>query len=356
VECKPLQTLLMMRASRDAQREYFKNARPFLVTRSGMVGMHRYVQTWSGDNFTSWETLRYNIKMGIGLALSGIANFGHDVGGFSGPRPDPELFLRWVQFGIFLPRFSIHSWNDDQSVNAPWMYPEITPYIRDLIKFRYRLIPYLYDLMWRAHRDYAPITRPTFHDFPEDEKCYAEGDDVLLGENLLVAAVVEPGLRARTVYLPAGANWYDYWTGDYYRGGREIVVPAPWDRPPLLAKEGSVIPLNVAEQHFSKRANRPGFFIFPKRSTGTTDYDCFEDDGESEAYREGDFYNWRLRIQTTASEILITIKREGKIDSGVIGVTLLFPSQETRRVKVGGASVVSDGLAGMNRELLADLF
>jgi alpha-glucosidase len=355
MECKPLQTLLMIRASRDAQREYSKSARPFLVTRSGMVGMHRYVQTWSGDNFTSWETLRYNIKMGIGLALSGISNFGHDVGGFSGPRPDPELFLRWVQSGIFMPRFSIHSWNDDHSVNEPWMYPEITSYIRDLIKFRYRLIPYFYDLMWRAYRDYAPITRPTFHDFPDDEKCYAECDDMLLGENLLVAAVVEPGMRARPVYLPAGANWYDFWTGDYYRGATEIVLPAPWDRPPLLAKEGSIIPLNVAEQHFLKRADEPGFLIFPKKSAGTNDCDIFADDGESEAYREGEFYYWQLQIQTTSSQVLVTIKRDGKMDPGAVTVTLLFPFQEARRIDIAGGSIVADRRAGMNRQLLVHL-
>ena len=131
-EAKTLQTLLMMRASWEAQREFAPAKRPFLITRSGTVGMHRYVQTWSGDNYTSWQTLQYNIKMGIGLALSGISKLGHDIGGFSGPAPDPELFLRWVRFGIFLPRFSIHSWNDDQSVNEPWMYPEITPFIRDI--------------------------------------------------------------------------------------------------------------------------------------------------------------------------------------------------------------------------------
>ena len=170
-EAKTLQTLLMMRASWEAQREFAPEKRPFLVTRAGAVGLHRYAQTWSGDNYTSWETLRYNIKMGIGLALSGVSNLGHDVGGFSGPAPEPELFLRWVQFAIFMPRFSIHSWNDDQSVNEPWMYPEITPYIRDLIRFRYRLIPYFYDLIWHAHREYAPIIRPTFYDFPGDERC-----------------------------------------------------------------------------------------------------------------------------------------------------------------------------------------
>ena len=355
VECKPLQTLLMMRASREAQREFLPANRPFLVTRSGTVGMHRYVQTWSGDNYTSWETLRYNIKMGIGLALSGVSNLGHDVGGFSGPRPDPELFLRWVQCGIFLPRFSIHSWNDDQSVNEPWMYPELTPCIRDLIKLRYRLIPYFYDLMWRAHRDYAPIIRPTFHDFPEDERCYAENDDMLLGGSLLVAAVVEPGERARSVYLPAGSGWYDFWTGDFYRGAGDIVLPAPWDRPPLLAREGSVIPLNVAEQHFSRRTDQRGFYIFPQQADGKFVYECFEDDGESEAYRQGKYFTWRLEILTSSSRLLVNIKREGEVHPEAGQVVLLFPRQEARDIEIVGGSVVTDRDEQMNRQLLVTL-
>jgi len=355
VECKTLQTLLMIRASREAQREFVPASRPFLVTRSGTVGMQRYVQTWSGDNYTSWETLRYNIKMGIGLALSGVSNLGHDVGGFSGPRPDPELFLRWVQFGIFLPRFSIHSWNDDQSVNEPWMYPEITPYVCDLIKFRYRLIPYLYDLIWRAHRVYAPIIRPTFHDFPEDERCYAENDDMLLGENLLVAAVVEPGQQARSVYLPAGLGWYDFWTGDYYEGGRDIVLPAPWDRPPLLAREGSAIPLNVAEQHFLKRADERGFSVFPRRADGVSVYECFEDDGESEAYRQGNYFTWRLEILTSSSRLLVNISREGQVHAQAEQVILFFARQETRQIEITGGSIVADRCGRVNRELVVAL-
>ena len=111
-EMKPLQSLQMMRASREAQQRRAPTLRPFLVSRSGGVGMHRYVQTWSGDNATSWETLKYNLKMGLGLSLSGVSNSGDDIGGFSGPAPDPELFVRFVQFGVFLPRFSIHSWNE----------------------------------------------------------------------------------------------------------------------------------------------------------------------------------------------------------------------------------------------------
>ena len=355
VEAKTLQTLMMMRASWEAQREFAPGTRPFLITRSGTVGMHRYVQTWSGDNYTSWETLRYNIKMGNGLALSGISNVGHDIGGFSGPAPNAELLLRWVQSGIFMPRFSIHSWNDDQSVNEPWMYPEITPYIRDLIRFRYRLIPYLYDLLWRSHRDYTPMIRPTFYDFPDDECCYLENDDMMLGGNLLVAAVVEPGKRARSVYLPSGCGWYDFWSGDYHQGGQEIVLPAPWDRPPLLSRESCAIPLNVAEQHFRKRADQRGFCIFPPRCDGQFEASCFEDDGESEGYRQGRYWTWQLQITASQSDVLVKVERQGEGYPKPGQVLLLFPRQETRRIEVHGGSVVADTLGVAHRELLLTL-
>ncbi len=165
IETKPLQTLQMLRTSRAAQLAKAPDKRPYLVSRAGFAGMQRYVQTWSGDNYTSWDSLKWNIRMGLGLALSGVSNTGHDVGGFDGPRPDAELFVRWVGFGIFMPRFSIHSWNTDRTANEPWMHPEVTPHIRDLIKFRYRLLPYLYDLMYRhrdALRDDHPPDLPRF--------------------------------------------------------------------------------------------------------------------------------------------------------------------------------------------------
>jgi alpha-glucosidase len=355
VEAKVLQTLLMIRTSRDAQREFAPAKRPFLVSRSGAVGMHRYVQTWSGDNYTSWESLRYNIKMGIGLALSGVSNLGHDIGGFSGPAPDQELFLRWVQFGIFLPRFSIHSWNDDGSANEPWMYPEITPYISDLIKLRYQLIPYLYDLLWRSHRDYAPIVRPTFLDFPDDERCYEENDDMLVGANLLVAAVVEPGQLARDVYLPKGCGWYDFWTGAYFSGGQEIVLPGPWDHPPLLAKAGCAVPLNVAEQHFSKRDDLRGFYVWPNPDSGQFECECFEDDGESESHREGHFWKWRLRVDSNSSRISVNLDRSGEPDPRVDRVSLFFRRQERRPIEVHGGSIVRERERGTMRELLLTL-
>ena len=339
---KPLQTLLMIQASQQAQRAFDPARRPFLVSRSGAAGMQRYVQTWSGDNFTNWETLKFNIRMGTGLALSGISNCGHDVGGFAGPAPEPELLLRWVQFGIFMPRFSIHSWNDDGTVNEPWMHPQIVSTIAALIKLRARLVPYLYDLLWKYHRLFEPVVRPTLYEFPDDPRCFEENDDMLLGPNLLVAAVVEPGLRERRVYLPAGTGWYDFWSGTYYEGGQTVDLPAPLDRPPLLARAASAIALNLAEQHFNRPADERGFAVFPGKSGQSFAAECFEDDGESERYREGQYGLWQLRVDQDTTQLTIGVARQGNCPPSAQELTVLLPRQESRSVQVSGATIVSD--------------
>ena len=350
-EAKPLHTLLMIKASSEAQRAFAPKQRPFLISRSGAAGMQRYVQTWSGDNYTSWETLRYNVKMAMGLALSGVSNTGHDIGGFSGPAPEPELFLRWVQHGIFLPRFSIHSWNDDKTVNEPWMYPEITPYIRDLIKLRYKLIPYMYDLLWRSHQKFEPMIRPTFYDFPHDERCFAENDDMMLGGKLLVASVVDAGKRDRTVYLPQGCNWFDFWSGDHFEGGQSVTLPAPWDRPPLLVREGSAIPLNLAEQHFAQPADARGFAVFPAKGSASFKEEFFEDDGESEAYRDQQYGLWQIAVNTTAASLEISMTRAGACPPAANEITLLLPRQETRALTMPSARIAADKISADWREI-----
>lgn len=349
VEAKPLQALLMVRASREAQVAYATGKRPFLVTRTGFAGMQRYAQTWSGDNATSWETLKYNIKMGLGLALSGVSNTGHDVGGFSGPAPDPELFLRWVEFGIFMPRFSIHSWNDDGTVSEPWMHPSITPHVRDLIRLRARLAPYLYDLMWRAHRDYEPIVRPTFFDFPDDPRTLEENDEMMLGRSLLVAPIVERGRTQGTLHLPRGAHWYDFWTGAVFEGGRDVTVPAVWGRPPLFARAGGVIAANVAEQHFAKPADERGFYIFPLRGDGAAEAISFEDDGETFACERGHFAEWRISMRSTPSALDISVSRTGAFGAMPKQVKLIFPAGERRSIALAAGRGVADAVAGEGR-------
>ena len=235
-EMKPLQTLLMLRASRRAQIEHAPDTPPFLISRAGFAGMQRYAQTWSGDNRTSWETLKWNIPMGLGLALSGVSSIGHDVGGFAGPKPDAELFARWVGLGVFLPRFSIHSWNDDGSVNEPWMHPEVRDDVRALMRLRQRLIPYLSALLQRYRDAYEPVMRPLFHDFPDDAEAWTETDDFLLGDAVLVAPITEPGVTTRRVRLPAGADWRDAWTGEVSPGGATLDRPAPYAQPPFFIR------------------------------------------------------------------------------------------------------------------------
>ncbi|MGC3965575.1 MAG: glycoside hydrolase family 31 protein [Rhodocyclaceae bacterium] len=341
-EAKPLHTLLMLKSSRRAQQEHAPHERPYLVSRAGAAGMQRYVQTWSGDNYTSWETLRYNIKMALGLAMSGVSNTGHDIGGFSGPRPSPELFLRWVQHGIFLPRFSIHSWNDDGTANEPWMYPAITHHIRDLIQLRYRLLPYLYDLLWRSHSDYVPIIQPTHYAFPDDARCFDDNDDMLLGDRLLVASVVEEGASMRRVYLPAGTGWYDWWLGDYYDGGQDIELSAPWNHPPLLVREGAIVPLNIAEQHFGQAADERAFAIFPTRGIGRQVEVCFEDDGQSQAYRQGQHGAWQVTVGTDSERVTVEVVATGTCPPVQRELTLLLPPQEARRIDLQAGRYLSD--------------
>ena len=336
IASKPLQTLHMLRVSREAQIAYAPDKRPYLVSRSGSAGMQRYVQTWSGDNYTSWETLKYNIRMGLGLALSGISNTGHDVGGFDGPPPDAELFCRWVEFGIFMPRFSIHSWNSDGTANEPWMHPGVTGHVRDLIKLRYRFLPYLYDLTWKYASACEPIIRPTFLEFPDDPNCFAENDDLLLGPSLLVAAIVEPGATSRDVYLPAGSGWYDYWSGELFSGGRTITRTCPLGRPTLMVRQGSVIALNTAEQHFRARADCRAFQIFPPSGFGKCEAAIFEDDGESDAWRSNQYRLWHVRVRATPTTLEVSvIKVDQGIESGC-DVEILLPAGENRIVTIEG--------------------
>lgn len=274
---RPVQTNLMLHASQAAQLEHAPQKRPFLVSRSGGPGMQRYAQTWTGDNYTSWNTLRYNMRMGHGLSLSGIFNFGHDVGGFAGPKPDPELFMRWIEQGIYLPRFSIHSWKEDGTATEPWMYHDILDVVRDALNWRERLLPMFYTLLWRAHRYHEPVLRPLFYDFPDQSESYNEHDEFMLGSALLVAPVVEQGARSRRVWLPeTEGGWYQISTGEHLASGIAEVL-APLGAAPAFMRAGSILPLGPAPS-WSNGPLTARLFPLPG---GVANLEIFDDDGES---------------------------------------------------------------------------
>ncbi|MDX1992728.1 MAG: glycoside hydrolase family 31 protein [bacterium] len=303
---RPLQTLLMARASYEAAQEQHPNQRPFVLTRAGAPGIQRYAQTWTGDNYTSWHTLQWNTPMGLGLSLSGMPNIGHDIGGFAGPAPDPELLVRWVQSGIFHPRFTLHSWKADGSVTVPWMYPEVLPQIRELIQFRYRLIPYLYMLLFAAHQTGAPIIRPLVYHFADDPYCWNESFTFMVGASLLVAPVTQPGVTRWSVYLPARTTWCDWHTGNQYEGGQTVTVDAPLERVPLFIRAGGIVPLAGSED-----ANHREIFVFPHPNGGESTFTLIEDDGLSLDYQRGGVTRVEINISGTGDTLKVQCRAEG---------------------------------------------
>lgn len=341
---RPLHSLLMARASYEAQREFRPDERPYLISRSGCPGIQRYAQTWSGDNTTSWHTLRYNIPMGLGLGLSGAPNTGHDVGGFAGGRPEPELFVRWVQNGIFHPRFTIHSWNTDGTVNEPWMYREVLPLIREAIEFRYRLIPYLYTLFFEAADMGHPIIRPMVYAFPEDPNCHTVSFDFMLGPNLLVASVLEESARTRSVYLPDAGEWCDFHTGEWHRGGQTVETDAPLERIPLFVPAGGIIPMGKVMRHVGDQPDDVRqAYVFPHRRAGRGKFTLIEDDGISLGYQRGEYTEVTLEVIAEPDRISLQVHPpRGDYPLPYNEIEFILPPDEKRPVQAEGSNVRPD--------------
>jgi alpha-glucosidase len=338
---RPLQPLLMTRATYEAQAARFPDERAFTVTRAGPPGIQRYAQTWSGDNTTSWHTLRWNIRMGLTMSLSGMFNTGHDIGGFHGPVPDPELLVRWVQSGAFSPRFIMNSWKPGGVVNTPWLHPEVTAIIRDWIRLRYRLLPYLYTLYWRAARFGEPILRPLCYEFEDEPDTFADSDDFMLGPNLLVASVVEPGQRERSVYLPAGpGEWLDFWTGKTSAGGRGVDAAAPLERIPLFVPAGAIIPAtDTTDMRRLHDEPSRALRIFPGSGRGSSVFTLYEDDGISPRCRDGEHAELECTLEWTASAIRLRVSRRGGYRLPYATLRIVPPPGERRRLRLAGNGI-----------------
>ncbi|MCR5079420.1 MAG: alpha-glucosidase [Bacilli bacterium] len=231
---RPLFSFLMTRASLEAQHE---DKRKVAVSRSAIVGTSRLASTWTGDNRTSFEDFRYNHKMAMTMSLSGIYNFGQDIGGFAGPRPSKELFLRWIQYGIFTPRFVLHSWNDDSSSNMPWLYPEEKETVKRLFHLRDRLIPYLYQEMYRSCLESTPIIYPLFLEYPDYD---IESDAFFFGDDIIALPIFDEGKNETTIDLPP--NEGDWYYKKKRVKGRLTLKCDIHDDPIYFIRGGSVIP------------------------------------------------------------------------------------------------------------------
>lgn len=314
-QIKAAMSNIMCHVTDEAICETFENVRPFIVCRSGHSGIQRYAQTWAGDNLTCWEALKYNIATILGMSLSGVANQGCDIGGFYGVSPEAELLVRWVQNGIFQPRFSVHSTNTDNTVTEPWMYSNCTEHIRRAMKLRYRMIPYYYSLMERAHETGLPIMEPMCSAFQQDPNCYEEGVDFMIGDSLLVANVVEKGAKTRKVYLPEGELFYDYYTREAFEGGQTIEFPVDLGSIPMFVRSGGIIPMAINQLNNLATEDVTGITILCAPDKDNT-FDLYEDDGISKDYEKGVYLKTRIQM-TSGEKTTLAFRQKGSYETTV---------------------------------------
>jgi alpha-glucosidase (family GH31 glycosyl hydrolase) len=297
--------LFRQQAFADGEARENPERRLFLLCRSGGAGMQRFgAGCWSGDINNTWATLEAQASLGLNMGLSGVALWGTDIGGFYAVGPQTgELFVRWFQFGAFNPIMRCHgqTWR----MHVPWAYgPEVTSICRQVLGLRYRLTPYTYTLAWQAHTRGLPLMRPLVLSYPDDPEVLERSSEFLWGDDLLVAPVTRGGARHWPLYLPKGA-WHDFWTGEAHDGGQAITAAAPLDRLPLFVRAGAIIPLGPVTQNLKGYAPEEiTILVYPEAASSFT---LYEDDGETNAYRNGHFALTEFTAVQSANELVVDI-------------------------------------------------
>jgi alpha-glucosidase len=235
----------MARSTYEGAKALLKGKRPFNLTRSGFSGIQRYAAVWTGDNVAYDEHMILGVRLVNSMGLAGIAFTGYDVGGFVGDANN-KLFARWISIGAFSPFFRGHSMINSRD-SEPWAYGEEVEQIsRNYIKFRYRLLPYIYSLFYEASETGMPVQRSLAIDYTHDPKIY-DGlyhNQYLFGPSILVAPV-ESTKEYVKVYFPEG-DWYSLYDGKRFPGNNEVILECPVHRLPVFVKGGALIPMKPA--------------------------------------------------------------------------------------------------------------
>ena len=326
-QLKIIHSNMMAYVGCQAIADLYPNERPYVINRAGFSGIQRYAQVWGGDNLTDWKTVKFNIATIMGMGLSGCANMGCDIGGFAGRAPGAELLLRWIQSGIFQPRFTINSANSDNTVTQPFMYPETLPYVQQAYALRYRMLPYLYSMMYEAYTHGTPVMRPLFLEFPEDKNCYNDKNlTFMYGPAVLVANVVEEGAKTRTIYLPAGTKWYDM--NDLmreYEGGQTIEVPVDLGSIPMFLRGSAIFfTSNDVKRILADTMRQLDLVISAEEDTSVVFYD---DDGHTEDFKRGVYAKTTISVKSGDRKV-ISFHKEGSYAGTVEKLTLKVVSKE----------------------------
>jgi alpha-glucosidase (family GH31 glycosyl hydrolase) len=297
--------------------------RPFILSRSGTTGISGLgVSTWSGDVPATWEGLRDQLPLGLNASISGLPFWGSDVGGFvtSGGDlvpPDPELYLRWQQFGAFTPVYRAHG----AGPREPWIYgAEWLARVKASLERRAFLLPYVYSTAWQVWSEGLPMMRPLFFGAPQDAGLQGEDSEYLFGDSVLIAPVTKPLSREaeKTVLLPAG-SWLDAFSGQRVQGPAKVQVKLTLETFPLYYREGAILP--------AEREGKDLLLLVP--GPGATRFTVFSDDGETEAYRAG-----------AGEKLLVTLSPGAVQFEGAARareVVLLFPKDAVPKALEGRA-------------------
>jgi alpha-glucosidase (family GH31 glycosyl hydrolase) len=293
------------------------NERPFALHRNGYPGMQRYgAFLWSGDVYSTWETLRVHLPIAVNTGLSGVPYWGTDIGGFVPTKEfTAELYVRWFQFSAFCPLFRSHGRN--WTLRLPWGWntgdlgpietsnyngaalPDVSelhnaavePICRKYLELRYRMLPYLYSAARESTVSGLPIMRALWLHYPGDSAAVARGDEYLWGRDLLVAPVVEQGATERKLYLPRG-GWTDFWTGERLDGGKEVTRKVDLETIPLYVRAGAILPLGPVKQYTSEKVDAPlELNVYPGADGA---FFLYEDDGATFDYRKGEWTGIRM--------------------------------------------------------------
>jgi alpha-D-xyloside xylohydrolase len=291
----------------DGFRQDMPNKRALILSRDAYLGVQsKGTIVWSSDIGPTWDTLRRQIPTGLDFAASGFAYWSNDTGGWQylpgvhhpakpplldpsdaranvgGYDDYPELYTRWFQYATFLPIFRTHG---SRLQNEVWSYgKQAEPILEKYLKLRYQLMPYIYSLGYKSWKTGAPFLRALPLDFPNDPNVVDLRDEYMFGPAFLVAPVVEQGATSRKVYLPAGADWYNYWTNELVKGGRTITVSAPIDTIPLFVRAGSILPLGAPVENTHQEQAIEHVRVY---AGGDADFTLFSDDGTTYAYEKG---------------------------------------------------------------------
>ena len=262
-------------------RKYYPERRLFNLNRAGFAGSQRYsIYPWTGDVSRSWGGLQAQLPLLIHMSLSGLPFIHSDAGGFAQGAKNDELYTRWLQMACFTPILRPHG---SDIPSEPVYFNDTTrKIVRRFMKLRYKLLPYIYTLTYEANQFGYPIIRPLFYEFPADTTCFNIENEYMFGDEILVAPVIESQQKTKQVYLPSGANWYDFWTNEKYQGGRWISVGVNLETIPIFIKAGSFIPMtlpvNSTDNYSTKELTLTYYF---DSSLDDNSYSMFDDDGST---------------------------------------------------------------------------